>query len=63
VVHRDRILEKVWGEENFPTNRTVDNSIMRIRQALADVDAKILRTVRSVGYQLILKESEKIDDE
>ena len=63
VVHRDRILEIVWGEESFPTNRTVDNSIMRLRQALGDVDASVLRTVRGIGYQLIWKESENAGHE
>lgn len=53
VVSRDRILEEVWGGESFPTNRTVDNSIVRIRQLLGDANSNWIRSVRGVGYQLM----------
>lgn len=51
VVSRDEILNQVWGEENFPTDRTVDNCILRLRQALGDETGEIIRSVRRVGYQ------------
>lgn len=51
VVSRDEILDKIWGEENFPSSRTVDNAIVRLRQVLGDVHAARIRSVRGVGYQ------------
>ena len=34
VVSRDEILDQLWGEDRFPTSRTIDNSILRLRQVL-----------------------------
>ena len=52
VVSRTDILDKVWGDETYPTTRTVDNFIVRIRKVM-EKDAHTPRwvhTVRSVGY-------------
>lgn len=51
VLSRDEILDQVWGEDKFPNHRTVDNSIVRLRQALGDDGGKHIRSVRGVGYQ------------
>lgn len=51
VVSRDEILNQLWGEDKFPTQRTIDNSIVRLRQAISDSDGKWIRSVRGVGYQ------------
>ncbi len=51
VVSRDEIMDRVWGEEKFPTNRTVDNIILKLRQALGETGAEWIRSVRGVGYQ------------
>lgn len=54
VVSRDEILNHVWSESEFPTSRTVDNFIMRLRR-LVEKDAEnpqIIKSVRGVGYQL-----------
>jgi DNA-binding response OmpR family regulator len=51
VVSRDEILDKIWGESNFPSSRTVDNAVVRLRQALGEKSAGRIRSVRSVGYQ------------
>ena len=48
VVSRDEILDRVWGENQFPGERTVDNAIVRLRQSLGD---QAIRSVRGVGYQ------------
>jgi DNA-binding response OmpR family regulator len=32
VVTRERLLEEVWGYERFPTTRTVDTHILRLRR-------------------------------
>lgn len=53
TVPRDEILDQLWGEDNFPTNRTVDNSIVRLRQALGDTGGEAIRSVRGVGYQWV----------
>jgi len=53
VVSRDEILDRVWGEDRFPSTRTVDNAIVRIRQALGPLASAGLKSVRSVGYQWI----------
>jgi DNA-binding response OmpR family regulator len=51
AVSRADILDQVWGEDEFPTPRTVDNAIVRLRQALGDEDGALIRTVRGIGYQ------------
>jgi DNA-binding response OmpR family regulator len=51
VVDRSEILDRVWGEENFPTPRAVDNTIVRLRQVLHDDEGRLIRSVRGVGYQ------------
>lgn len=48
VVSRDEILDRVWGEDRFPGERTVDNAIVRLRQSLGE---QAIRSVRGVGYQ------------
>ncbi len=50
VVSRDEILNHVWPSEAFPTARTVDNFILKLRRLLGE---ECIKTVRGVGYQLI----------
>ncbi len=51
---RDAIIDRVWGWGFSGTNRTVDNSILALRQKLeADpVHPRHIVTVRQVGYKL-----------
>jgi DNA-binding response OmpR family regulator len=51
VVDRNEILDRVWGEDQFPTSRAVDNAIVRLRQLLHDEEGRVIRSVRGVGYQ------------
>jgi DNA-binding response OmpR family regulator len=54
VFTRDEILNRVWGMDAFPTNRTVDNYIVKLRQKL-EQDPKKPRYILSVygtGYKL-----------
>lgn len=53
VVSRADILDKVWGEDAYPTSRTVDNFIVRIRRVMEDDPhhPRWVHTLRSVGYQ------------
>src|SRR5205823_7812162 len=34
VLSRDELLNEAWGYENYPTTRTVDNHVLRLRQKL-----------------------------
>lgn len=52
VVTRQAILDAVWGENYFGTERTVDNFITRLRQKLDDVDdPQHFLTARGMGYR------------
>jgi two-component system alkaline phosphatase synthesis response regulator PhoP len=54
AVSRDEILDKAWSAEEFPTSRTVDNFIVRLRR-LVEPDAdepRVIRSIRGVGYLL-----------
>ena len=53
VVTRDRLLDEVWGYEQFPTTRTVDTHVLRLRQKFEkdpERPAWIL-TVHGQGYK------------
>jgi len=56
VVTRDELLDEVWGYDQYPTTRTVDNHIALLRSKLEDDPAKPqhLLTVHGVGYRLVL---------
>lgn len=56
VLSRDEILNKLWGEDQYPSHRTVDNSIMRLRHVLGDNGGRLIRSVRGVGYQWVGEE-------
>jgi DNA-binding response OmpR family regulator len=52
VVTRQMILDAVWGENYFGTERTVDNFITRLRQKLDHPDEPVhFLTVRGMGYR------------
>jgi DNA-binding response OmpR family regulator len=54
-VSRDEILNKIWGIEASPTNRTIDNFVVKLRKKLekqADKPKHIL-TVYGYGYKLV----------
>lgn len=54
VLGRDEILNRAWAEDEFPTPRTVDNFILRLRKLIEPDpgEARVIRSVRGVGYQL-----------
>ncbi len=54
-VTRDQLLDKVWGYNSYPTTRTVDNFIARLRNKLEDVPEKprYIVTVHGVGYKFV----------
>jgi len=51
VLSRDEILNAIWGEDKFPSSRTVDNAVVRLRQDLGDSEGEWIRSVRGIGYQ------------
>ncbi len=55
-VSRDELLDHVWGYNNYPTTRTVDNFISRLRQKVEDSPEhpRHLLTVHGVGYKFVL---------
>ncbi len=59
VVSRDELIVDIWGEESFPTNRTVDNYIVKLRKWIeSDPDGPLrLVSVRGVGYKIEREES------
>ncbi|MBD66089.1 MAG: DNA-binding response regulator [Halobacteriovoraceae bacterium] len=48
IFSREKLLDKVWGYENYPTTRTVDTHVLQIRQKLNN---DVIETVRGVGYR------------
>lgn len=55
VVTRDELLDQVWGYNSYPTTRTVDNHIARLRQKIeSNLDEpKHILTVHGVGYKFV----------
>ncbi len=53
VITRNEVLNKVWGYEVFPTTRTVDNHIMKLRKHIEDDPTRPvwITSVRSIGYK------------
>ena len=55
AISRDRLLEEVWGYDRFPTTRTVDAHIVRLRQKLEPKpdNPHFILTVHGVGYKFV----------
>lgn len=53
VISRDDFLDQVWGYENYPCTRTVDNHILKLRHKLeAELANPVhFRTVHGTGYK------------
>ncbi len=53
VVTRERLLDEVWGYERFPTTRTVDTHVLRLRRKFeADPEQpRWILTVHGQGYK------------
>lgn len=53
VVTRERLLDEVWGYERFPTTRTVDTHVLRLRRKFEDnPDRPVwILTVHGQGYK------------
>lgn len=55
VITREELLNGAWGYENYPTTRTVDNHMLKLRQKIERDPANPvhIRTVHGVGYRFI----------
>ena len=55
VIGRDELLNEVWGYQNYPSTRTVDNHILKLRQKLDRDPASPVhfRTVHGMGYKFV----------
>jgi two-component system alkaline phosphatase synthesis response regulator PhoP len=56
VISRDIILDKLWGKDNFPTSRTIDNYILTFRKIFEKKpkEPNFFHSVRGVGYRFTL---------
>jgi DNA-binding response OmpR family regulator len=56
VLSRDELLNEVWGYQNYPSTRTVDNHVLRLRQRLEPDPANpcFLLTIRGAGYKFVM---------
>jgi DNA-binding response OmpR family regulator len=55
VISRDELLNEVWGYQNYPSTRTVDNHILKLRQKLENDPGNPVhfRTVHGMGYKFV----------
>lgn len=56
IVSRDRLLDEVWGADQVVNPRTVDNLVVKLRQALEErpEEPRVLLTVHGRGYRLVI---------
>jgi DNA-binding response OmpR family regulator len=55
TLSRHRLLEDVWGYEHYPTTRTVDTHLVRLRQKLEPnpEEPQYFLTVHGTGYRFV----------
>jgi DNA-binding response OmpR family regulator len=55
VVSREELLDQVWGYDNYPTTRTVDNYILRLRQKIEPdpSNPQYFLTIHGAGYKFV----------
>jgi len=57
VITRNALLDKIWGYEKYPTTRTIDNHILKLRKKVEDDPAhpKYILSVYGEGYRFMGK--------
>jgi len=65
VISREELLNEVWGYENYPTTRTVDNHVLRLRRKLEEDPAnpRHFLTMHGAGYRFTLGASSAAQSE
>jgi DNA-binding response OmpR family regulator len=55
VISREELLNKVWGYNNYPTTRTVDNKLANLRKKFEREPSRPVhfRTVHGAGYKFL----------
>ncbi len=55
TVTRERLLEDVWGYENYPSTRTVDTHIAKLRAKIGDSgsEPRYILTIHGSGYKFV----------
>ena len=55
VLSREELLNEVWGYNSYPTTRTVDNQILKLRQKLEPdlAEPRHLQTIYGAGYKFV----------
>lgn len=55
LVTREKMLDEIWGYESFPTTRTVDNHILKLRKKLEDdpSNPEYILSVYGEGYRFV----------
>jgi two-component system alkaline phosphatase synthesis response regulator PhoP len=55
VVTREALLDKVWGYEKYPTTRTIDNHILKLRKKIEGDPShpKYILSVYGEGYRFV----------
>ncbi len=55
TLSRDRLLDAVWGYDNYPNTRTVDTHIVHLRQKLElnPEEPRLILTVHGSGYKFV----------
>ncbi|HEU5452682.1 MAG TPA: response regulator transcription factor [Terriglobales bacterium] len=55
VISREELLNEVWGYQSFPTTRTVDTHILKLRQKLENDPANPVHflTLHGLGYKFV----------
>ena len=55
TVSRDRLLEDVWGYESYPSTRSVDTHIAKLRAKIGDsgTEPRYILTIHGTGYKFV----------
>jgi DNA-binding response OmpR family regulator len=55
VISREELLNEVWGYQNYPSTRTVDNHVLRLRQKLEPDpgNPRFFLTIHGAGYKFV----------
>jgi len=55
TVSRDKLLQDVWGYESYPSTRTVDTHIAKLRAKIGDSgsEPRYILTIHGVGYKFV----------
>ncbi len=58
AVNREDIIDEIWGKDQFPSQRTVDNYIVKLRKWCETDKSNIIQivSIRGIGYKMTIKE-------